>query len=93
MLIVSIYSYIFNQARWPLSGVHLVSSNCFCQPLRLLIAINMIWTTYDWLNQSTAVVGITSRHALSIEAHHENQPNQSKLALYNKMSIHFNSSL
>ena len=49
---------------------------------------------YDWLNKFysfyvTAVVGIVGRHGLSTDAHHENQPNKHKLALY-KPSIHFN---
>ena len=38
------------------------------------------------------VVGIVSKCGLSIDAHHENQPNKHKLALY-KPLIHFNSSL
>ena len=40
----------------------------------------------------TTVVGIFSRHELSIDVHHENPRNKSKLALY-KLSIHFNSRL
>ena len=54
---------------------------------------------YDWLNMFysfyvIAVVGVISRDGLSIDAHHENQPNKKayKLALY-KPSVHFNSSL
>ena len=38
---------------------------------------------------TVAVVSIVSRCGLSTDAHHENQPNQHKLALY-KLSIHFN---
>ena len=38
------------------------------------------------------MVSIVSRHGLSIDAHHENQPNKHKLAPY-KPSIHFNSRL
>ena len=56
----------------------------------------MIWTLYDWLNKFysfciAAVVGILSRHGLSIYVHHEDHPNKHKLALY-KPSIYFNSS-
>ena len=49
----------------------------------------------DWLHKfyrfytTTAVVGIHSKHGLSIDAHHGNQSNRSKLAPY-KPSIHFN---
>ena len=39
-----------------------------------------------------AVVGTISRHGLSIDAHHGNQPNKSKLALY-KPLIQFSSGL
>ena len=39
-----------------------------------------------------AVVGIISRCGLSIDMHHGNQPNKSKLELY-KPSIHFSSHL
>ena len=56
--------------------------------LRLLIAKGVIWTPYDWINKfyslyMAAVVGIVSRHGLSINAHGRNQPNKSKLVLYN----------
>ena len=42
----------------------------------------VIWTLYDWLNKLysfyiTAVVDIVSRHGLSIDVHHTNQPNKS----------------
>ena len=52
---------------------------------------------YDRLNKFykfyvAAVIGIVSRYILSIDVHHENQPNMHKLAQY-KSSIHFNSSL
>ena len=53
----------------------------------------------DWLNKfynfyTTAVVGIhsTCRYGLSIDTHHGNQSNKSKLALH-KPSIHFSSCL
>ena len=41
---------------------------------------------YNWLNKfnrfyMAAVVGMVSRHDITIEAHHRNQPNKSKLAL------------
>ena len=39
-----------------------------------------------------AVVGIISRHGLTIIAHHRSQPNESKLALY-KPLLHFYSHL
>ena len=39
-----------------------------------------------------AIVNIDSRHGLRIEAHHRNQPNKSKLALY-KPLLHFYSHL
>ena len=35
-----------------------------------------------------AMVGIISRHDLTIEAHHINQPNKTKVALY-KPLLHF----
>ena len=63
---------------------------CVCPPPRLIIASGVMWsdmTPYDWLNEFysfyvTAIVGIDSRHGLRIETHHRNQPNKSKLALY-----------
>ena len=39
-----------------------------------------------------AVVGIVSRHGLSIHMHHGKKPNKSKLALY-KLLLHSNSRL
>ena len=41
----------------------------------------------DWLNKfygfyMAAVVGIISRHGHSIDVHHRNLPNKSKLTLY-----------
>ena len=59
--------------------------------------INIKWTLYDWLNKFysfyvAAVVGIISRHGLSIDVHHGNQPNKHKPALY-KPSTSFNSHL
>ena len=57
----------------------------------------MIWTPYDCLNKIyssfnvAAVVGIIGRCSFSIDVHHENQPNNCKLALF-KPSIQFNSS-
>ena len=53
----------------------------------------MIWTQYDWLNKFysfciAAIVGISSRRGLNIEACRRNQPNNSKLALY-KPLLHF----
>ena len=47
----------------------------------------MIWTPYDWLNKyysfyTAAIVGIVSRRGFRIEVRHRNQPNKSKLALY-----------
>ena len=70
---------------------------CVCPPLRLLLISGLIWTSYNWLNKFysfyvPAVVSIVSRHGLSIDACHENQPNKHKLALY-KLLIHFNSNL
>ena len=52
---------------------------------------------YDWLNKFyrfyvAAVVSIVSRCDLSIDVHHEKQPNKHKLALY-KPSIYLNSNL
>ena len=41
---------------------------------------------------TVTVVSIISRHGLSIDACHENQPNEHKLVLY-KLSINFNCSL
>ena len=58
-----------------------------------------MWTPQDWLNNLysfyvEAVVNIVSRHGLNlgVNACHENQPNQYKLAVY-KPSIYFNCSL
>ena len=69
---------------------------CVSAP-RQLITSGVIWTSYDWLNKLysfyvAALVGIVSRHGLSIDAWFENQANKHKLALY-KPSIHFNTSL
>ena len=63
---------------------------CVC-PLRLLIS-GMIWTPYDRVNKfysfyMAAIVDIVSRG--TIEAHHGNQPNKSKLALCT-LRTHFN---
>ena len=57
----------------------------------------MIRTMYDWLNKfynfyMAAVVNIISRCGLSIDAHHTNQRNKSKLALY-KLLMHIYSHL
>ena len=34
-----------------------------------------------------AIVGINSRHGLAIVVHHRNQPNESKLSLYNLLLL------
>ena len=70
---------------------------CVSPPPRILITSGVIWTPYDWLNKFysfyvAAVVGIVSRHGLSIDMCCENQPNKCKLQLF-KPLIHFNSSL
>ena len=67
---------------------------CGCRPLRIFITSDVMWIPYDWLNKFysfyvAAVVSIISRRGLSTDAHHENQHNKCKLALY-KLSIHFN---
>ena len=67
---------------------------CVCLPLSILITSDVICIPYDWLNKFyscyvAAVVSIISRRGLSTDAHHKNQPNKCKLALY-KLSIHFN---
>ena len=59
---------------------------CVFPVLRLLITSDMIWTPYDWLNRfysfyMAIVVGIVSRHDLTVEGHCINQPNKCKLAL------------
>ena len=59
---------------------------CVCPPEDINNYSGMIWTLYDWLNNLhsfyvAAVVSIISRHGPSIHAHHENQPNQQKVAL------------
>ena len=64
-------------------------------PLTLLITSGVIWIPYDWLHKSygfyvAAVVIIITKHGLSIDAHHKNQPNKWKLGLLYKPSIHFN---
>ena len=67
-----------------------------CLPPRLVITSGVMWCDmdpYDWLNKfcsffMAAIVGIISRHGLTIKAHHRNQPNKSKLALY-KPLLHF----
>ena len=53
----------------------------------------MIWAPYDWLNKIYSfyvetVVGIISRHGLSIDVCYRNQSNKSKVALY-KPLIHY----
>ena len=64
---------------------------------RLVIVSGVIWTPYDWLNKFycfciAAVIGIVSRHGLTIEAHCRNQHNKSRLALF-KPLLHFYSQL
>ena len=56
----------------------------------------MIWTPYDWLKGDTAFYGsciytvvISSGRGPRIKARHSNQPNKSKLLLYNRY-FHFN---
>ena len=55
-----------------------------------------IWTPCDWLNKLYSfyilVVNIVSMRGLSIDAHHRNLPNKSKLALY-QPRVHSNSHL
>ena len=51
-----------------------------------------MWTPYDWLNKfysfyMTFVVDIISMCGLSIDTHHRNQPNKSKLVLYKAKAI------
>ena len=70
---------------------------CVCVFVPKAMAWYIRMDPHDWLNMFyslyvIAVVGIISRGGLSIDAHHENQPNKHKLALY-KPSVHFNSSL
>ena len=55
----------------------------------------MIWTPYNWLHKfysicKAAIVGTVSRPGLTIEAHCRNQPNKSKLALYNLLLHSYN---
>ena len=77
---------------------------CMCVYLRaasaprLLITSGMIRIPHDCMVKQVlqlhvaAVVGIISRCGLSIDPHHRNQPNKSKLELY-KPSIHFSNHL
>ena len=68
--------------------------------LRLLMTRCVIWHDIKpvwWLNKyynfyMAAIVGIVRRRGFTIEAHHVNQPNKSKLELC-KPWIHFNSHL
>ena len=51
-----------------------------------MVQCGVICTPFDWLNKfysfyMAAIVGIVSRHGLTGEACHNNQPNESKLAL------------
>ena len=74
---------------------------CVSPPLSILITSGMVWhditPPYDWLNKFyrlyvAAVAGIIGRYGLTIEVHHWNQLNKSKLALC-KPGIHFYSHL
>ena len=68
-----------------------------CLPLRLLITSSMMWCDmdpYDRLNKffrlyMAAIVSIISRCVHSIDAHHINQPNKSKLGNYQCISCYF----
>ena len=58
-----------------------------CLPLRPLTTSGVIWMSYDWLNwfysfYMGAVVNIFSRHRLSINARHRNQPDRGKLVVH-----------
>ena len=53
---------------------------CVSPPPRLLITDVVMW--HDMDSVMTDIVGIISRSGLRIEAHHGNQPNKNKLALY-----------
>ena len=55
--------------------------------LRLIVTSGVIWTPYDWINKfysynMAAIVGIASRSDLRIDVCCRNQPNKSKLVLY-----------
>ena len=68
-----------------------------CLLPRLVITSGMICTLYYWLNKFysfyvAAIVGIVSRHALTIEVRRRNQPNKSNPALYKELP-HFYSHL
>ena len=61
-------------------------------PPRIVItsSVIVIWTPNDWLTKfysvyMAAIVGIVSRHDLTIKTHRSNQPNKSKLALYKSL--------
>ena len=63
---------------------------CFCVSApRIVITSGMMWRDmdpYDWLKKvysfnMAAVVNISSRRGLTIEEHHRNQHNKSKLVL------------
>ena len=61
-----------------------MTSICVGPPLRLLIASGVICTPYAWLNKfysfyMAAIVSMISRYSLTVEEHHRNQPNKSKL--------------
>ena len=57
---------------------------------RILLTSGVIWTSYDWLNKFysfyiAAVVDIVNGCDLSIDVRCRNQPNKSKVALYNSI--------
>ena len=56
---------------------------CVHPPLRLLITNAVMWHGMNpiWLVKQVYIVGIISRHCLTIEACLADQPNKSKLAL------------
>ena len=77
--------------RWPVAGVCLVSRNwsCpqsvyMCLPSKLVITSDMMWTPYGWLNKfysfhMATVVGIISRHDLTIMVHLRNHCSENLL--------------
>ena len=75
---------VFNQARQPVAGAHLVSKNNFCvdvcvcvSALRLLVTSGMVYIPYDWLNKfysccMATVVGVNNGRGLGIYTRHGN---------------------
>ena len=70
---------------------------CVCMPPRLLLTSGVMWHDKDptvklalqlLYTYVATVVSIVSVDSLSIDVHHRNQPNKSKLDLY-KLLINF----